>query len=577
MDIVPLVEQLEASAKWGDDQISAAEQAAAVNEIVSRHGGSRFRLGELSNEELGRLLTAYEFVIEREEAPCVRVFYQRLLILAANGSVGKALDEFDTLLQLVGQEIQPKWLLTMGKIAAAHEDNDRFTRYLGTALQHPSLDARAAKRLGAVFSNAGLHSMAIEAYRLAQGGNNDDPELLLALASAFRLDGNFDAALLTLEGLRSHKLGWPALRDAAYEFLSLGSLGRASGCIQLALELRPADSRAHELAGDIYFAMRAWSESRNAYLRELELAPDSVRAWIRLNKVYWRLKDWDRALNAIRSASSLEPDNILVQHRLATTLDRMNLYRPPRYGPPGYTQGTLAYLRTQLQIRPVHVVSIGAGYDKYRDDDAVIEFLLSCPPRHRHHLHALLVEPDRERADELRELVAGFKEVEVLEDAVTSDGDSVQLFRTRPAIRPELRAKFGNDGSSYASTNRSLVLVRLMEQLQLTEEQAAGYIEACQVSASRLDDIVNNWRGGAAVDFLQIDVQGADIEILRASDLTRLCAKVLVYEVVHSSIQERAELHSCLAAAGYEIVRATSMDEAALLVVSDRQAMEADA
>lgn len=60
--------------------------------------------------------------------------------------------------------------------------------------------------------------------------------------------------------------------------------------------------------------------------------------------------------------------------------------------------------------------------------------------------------------------------------------------------------------------------------------------------------------GGERLDLLLIDAEGADLEIVEATDLDRLRPRLLVYEHHHMGDGERRRCESRLAESGYELV-----------------------
>jgi hypothetical protein len=62
------------------------------------------------------------------------------------------------------------------------------------------------------------------------------------------------------------------------------------------------------------------------------------------------------------------------------------------------------------------------------------------------------------------------------------------------------------------------------------------------------------------IDFMSVDVEGLDLDVLQSNDWTRFRPKVVLVELLHSSLSRLADdpVHRCMAAAGYELFAKTA-------------------
>jgi hypothetical protein len=72
-----------------------------------------------------------------------------------------------------------------------------------------------------------------------------------------------------------------------------------------------------------------------------------------------------------------------------------------------------------------------------------------------------------------------------------------------------------------------------------------------RVPTARLDSLLAR-HGISQVDFLVIDTEGHDFEILRSLDFARVTPTLLMFEHQHLSVADKQNAYGLLAAAGYE-------------------------
>jgi len=82
---------------------------------------------------------------------------------------------------------------------------------------------------------------------------------------------------------------------------------------------------------------------------------------------------------------------------------------------------------------------------------------------------------------------------------------------------------------------------------------------------STLHALVSRLSWGLDVDVLQVDAEGADDEVIYASDTDRLRPRLINYERTHLSEGRRQKLETFLASQGYKILHWSGSDTTAIL------------
>lgn len=213
---------------------------------------------------------------------------------------------------------------------------------------------------------------------------------------------------------------------------------------------------------------------------------------------------------------------------------------------------------------PVTIVSVGAGHTpSLGDPDPVADFLTSFPERVA---RAILVEPVPVRLEQLRRLVGDDPRFSFVGVAVAEDSGTLRLWRIDAwADRALLDKGFGTEGGpsgghGWTSGDREHVIGLLAQRLGIDAASAADHVVPIDVPSLRLRDLLYD-HGIDHVDYLQVDVEGSDDEVILSLDLDRVQPNVIRCEFVHVPAQRRTRLASELAAHGYApAIRASGMD-----------------
>jgi tetratricopeptide (TPR) repeat protein len=249
---------------------------------------------------------------------------------------GSALAEDHSTLALVS--------LRRGHFSAAAE---QFTETLGLADKQEQ--AAAARDLGQVLLKLGRYPEAIEAFQRARRSDPRQRDLLLDLAAAHNLDGEYAAALETLQQLgttstaalleRSRALFFlgryqeaaaaaeqaekldpdlpAAPRAAARAWFELRRFEPASEALQRALHLDSQDPDTLQLQIDLLSAQQLLPEAIQAARIATTASPARTKAWLELGRLLAQAGERSGAIAALEQARALEPEMAAVHYQLA--------------------------------------------------------------------------------------------------------------------------------------------------------------------------------------------------------------------------------------------------------------------
>lgn len=205
--------------------------------------------------------------------------------------------------------------------------------------------------------------------------------------------------------------------------------------------------------------------------------------------------------------------------------------------------------------RQLTIVTVGAGYVDGTDDaDPAIEFLRHFPDRVA---RAVLVEPIPQRLAATRNLLGSDPRFEFVDSAIGTTGGPMTLWQITPEADEGLRgigAAVDASGASAAhgwtSADREHVVGLVAQSLGVSRETAMGCVQRVVVPAESLSDVT----GRLAlhhVDYLQVDTEGFDDDVILSLDLSDVAPSVIRCEFVHLATDRRSHLVQHLAAAGY--------------------------
>lgn len=143
--------------------------------------------------------------------------------------------------------------------------------------------------------------------------------------------------------------------------------------------------------------------------------------------------------------------------------------------------------------------------------------------------------------------------------AVGADG-VIKLFRINSKYSHLYR---GIIASGITSHNREYVLGKIKKNMDLTEiRDPLVCLEEFTIPCRPLESLIS--ADSRRIDFLQIDAEGYDDQVIYHSSVPRLRPRIINYEFIHLSEAKRASLREFLTARGYKIIRWSNEDECAI-------------
>jgi FkbM family methyltransferase len=181
-------------------------------------------------------------------------------------------------------------------------------------------------------------------------------------------------------------------------------------------------------------------------------------------------------------------------------------------------------------------IQIGA-YDG-RKGDPIYELI------RRNHWTGILVEPQPDIFDRLKQNYAGFPGLVFENAAIAEEGTPVTLYK----LKDEYAHLFRCDHRQLSSFNPEIIMRHLSQPVDI--RSALQPVETPCLSFAALikkHDVTK-------IDLLQIDVEGYDFEIIKGIDFEKIAPKVIHFEHAHLRTIERAQCVKFLIAKGYKLV-----------------------
>jgi FkbM family methyltransferase len=154
----------------------------------------------------------------------------------------------------------------------------------------------------------------------------------------------------------------------------------------------------------------------------------------------------------------------------------------------------------------------------------------------------VLIEPQPELIPRLRANYANFGGRVVIEQcAVAAEPSSLELFMLQPHVAESYHRQTGFNPTGIVSFSKTHLEQHLVKHQIVEPHQLADAVSSFQVAARPLESILGA-HGFTTIDFLQIDAEGADWNILKTAG--RFLPSVINIEWVHLSDLDKRE---CLA------------------------------
>lgn len=164
----------------------------------------------------------------------------------------------------------------------------------------------------------------------------------------------------------------------------------------------------------------------------------------------------------------------------------------------------------------------------------------------RYGLHGVAVEPIPAAFDSLKETYRARPEVTVVQAAIGSERTVLPFY--------SVKAKYMTKENFNAMTrSASFVKKNLMSSLRTKVPEGVDpetYVQETHIETITFPDLMIK-TGTDRVDFLQIDAEGFDYEILKTVDLRRFRPEIINFESHHLSPQDLSASRRMLEDAGY--------------------------
>jgi len=215
--------------------------------------------------------------------------------------------------------------------------------------------------------------------------------------------------------------------------------------------------------------------------------------------------------------------------------------------------------------RPLTIVCVGAGHvPDGGDGDPALEFIRAFPARIA---RALLVEPIPFRLAATRRYLGDDARLTYVETAIGADATPLTLWQIDEwadgmllSQHPSDRVAFRSIGHGWTSTDREHVVALLAQALGIGLGEARSHVQPVTVPTDSLASVLAS-AGIADVDYLQVDTEGWDDEVIASLDLDVCAPAVIRWEFVHLDTARKERLARHLSVAGYQgFTRIGSLD-----------------
>ncbi len=215
--------------------------------------------------------------------------------------------------------------------------------------------------------------------------------------------------------------------------------------------------------------------------------------------------------------------------------------------------------------QPLTIVIVGAGYVARENNsrldtfggmlvDPGLEVVVNAPHRID---QCVLVEPLVERLDTLREIVPHEVRTNFVSSAVGTRVGPLSLWVISPSMQDRVRrieeqnGLVSSGGLGWTSSNRNHVIRLLQSVVRYSLGDEDSVVLRRTVDCVTLTHVLAEAEV-KKVDYLQIDVEGLDADVIDSLDLTRFRPTVICFESAHLSSEDLDRTLANLRLYGYE-------------------------
>ena len=163
----------------------------------------------------------------------------------------------------------------------------------------------------------------------------------------------------------------------------------------------------------------------------------------------------------------------------------------------------------------------------------------------KYNLSGLVVEPQPDVFELLRQNYKHFKKVTCLNFAVGSTPGKLPFYTVKESTKTPQNFL---SVTSLGSFNRDVLVRTLRKQMKNPEQ----HIQEIQVNTITFSELTKNVK---KIDFLQIDCEGYDWEILKMVDFDKFSPSIINFENNHLSTQDRQASEELLTSKGYKFFK----------------------
>ena len=173
----------------------------------------------------------------------------------------------------------------------------------------------------------------------------------------------------------------------------------------------------------------------------------------------------------------------------------------------------------------------------------------------KYNLSGLLVEPQKDIFEKLKQTYAGRDNLIFVNTAIASERGSLPFYKVRGSLINETNAYQASAISSLnKETLRGRIARRVPRYFPRISENLDDYIEEITINTMTFEDLVRQYEI-KKIDFLFIDCEGYDYEILKMVDFKRFSPSLINYESNHLNDEERAACEAMLHKEDYQTFR----------------------
>ncbi len=196
------------------------------------------------------------------------------------------------------------------------------------------------------------------------------------------------------------------------------------------------------------------------------------------------------------------------------------------------------------KIDPKNFFFVQIGANDGKTNDPLHSFVT------KYGLSGLVVEPQPDAFKLLKDNYRAQKNVECVQAAIGSHSGTVPFYVVKES---EKNKDNWFRMTRIASFNKESIKLGLKKKIKPNDDPE-DYIEEVPIKAISFSELVTSYKV-KKIDFLQIDCEGYDFELLKTIDIEHLCPEIINFESHFFTEAERAIVEARLTKLGYKFFR----------------------